>query len=112
MVEALCYHEALRRLGYTPDEIYVGLTDGKMYVILKTTDAARRFVMTAGLLSDVSPENFKMEWRRSCDIWNRSPNSELMSVFARSFVYANAFDFTAALLAKGFDRHMGKARSN
>lgn len=112
MVEALCYHEALRRLGYAPNEIYVSVDAGKMFVILKIDDSGNRFMVSVGKIAKVSPEIFKREWAAACDAWNNSPASELEKVFSGSVALANAFDLSAALVAKGFNRHVTRDGQN
>jgi hypothetical protein len=108
VVEALCYHEALLRLGYEPDEIFVSLNKGDLFVVLDV--AGRRFFITVGPLT-LDNDTFKNTWRVACDTWNKSEQGVRQATFERSYAYRNAFDFSAALLAKGFDRHLKKAQS-
>lgn len=108
MVEALCYHEALLRLGYVPGEIYVQLRDDDMCVVLVLGE--RRFTITAGPMSS-SNETFSKDWRKACEAWNGASQDELMATFSKSSVYRSAFNFSAALVAKGFDRHLTKAKA-
>lgn len=103
MVEALCYHEALLRLKYEPGEIFVSMDEGTMIVVLDV--AGRRFFITVGPL-ELSRDAFRSAWQVACNAWNQSQQETRMATFEKSYAYRNALDFSAALLAKGFNRHL------
>lgn len=109
MVEALCYHEALLRLKYQPEEIFISMDNGTLIVVLDV--AGHRFFITVGPLEEMSRDAFKDAWRVACDVWNQSKQEVRVATFEKSFAYRNALDFSAALLAKGFDRHLAQRQN-
>ena len=115
LLEALCYHEALLRLSYEPEEIFVSPREGVLSVVLVVGD--RRFFITVGplVLDDTyTRESFLKEWDAACEVWNKASDSDRLAAFEKSFVYGASLDFCATLALKGFNRHMRKAtgRSN
>lgn len=109
-VEALCYHEALLRLGYEAEEIFVSPGDDILSVVLVVGDK-RFFIAVGPLILDnaFTRESFLKEWKIACDIWNKASDQNRWAVFEKSFVCGSALNFCAVLVLNGFDRHVKKA---
>ena len=99
--EMLASHEALRKLGFEPDEIYVMLDSSNTAVVtLKAQDL--EFNITCGDFEGDADE-FSSQWSEAVGQWNKSMSTDTMNkIWKSSFVYANIAQLIMALKQKGF----------
>lgn len=111
LCQAACIHEAFRKLGFKPEEIFVGLlpaeVNGSLYdkvvtVVLRAQD--KQFAATV-CRWDISEDQFAEKWSWMID-WlnNRAPHEDLDRMWQQSAV-GSADDFVTlgqALRDKGF----------
>jgi hypothetical protein len=104
MREALAYHEAFRRLGFAPHEIY-------FYVHDRTPRIAGVLLKSQGLeflcsiaQGDLSPDALQAQWKIAAAWWNdpATLESERQDIWLSSQVGRRSAAFMLALLAKGF----------
>jgi hypothetical protein len=102
--EALAAAEALRKLGFSADDIYLGndMDGGQVGVILRTQ--GREFIITCGRWYG-SEEQLAEEWRLKVEKWNSAttPTSWRERIWRRSFVARNATALCVKLVEKGFN---------
>lgn len=99
--EALAVHEAFRKLGYSPEQIFVTLTsDSRLFVILK--HLGREFAVFCGELAMSEPD-FYAAWPTLVTAVNGGAvaEEELNNLYRDSYVYRERLGFLAALKAKG-----------
>lgn len=88
--EALAMHEILRRLRFTPDELFVQLgadVRGKascVFVVLRTQ--GKEMIGNAGLL-DVPAKDFAELWASAVGLWNGSHPTLEISRTTRARIY-------------------------
>jgi hypothetical protein len=121
--EGLCFHEALRRLGFSADNIYAGygVTDnapadrvflhGKRAgqpvpvdcgcVILQLQDQGRVFTFDIRAPA-LTARKFGRLWIRAAKLWNNSTEEESTPIWRDSWIYQHAAELVALLLDKGF----------
>lgn len=105
--EALAAHEVFRRLGFTPDEIFIHPHSDELFVVVKR--AALMFSLTLGK-HDINDVNSVIEkWTAAADWWNTGPEPERRELFDRSEVRKNVVMIIAAMQAKGFAVHRSDA---
>ena len=98
--EALCAHEAFRKLGFSPDDIYFRPRHDKLFVTVQRGGKEFNF--------DVGPHQRTMhalieEWKPAAKWWNEHPDREaLKAMYEQSNVRRNVVGLIAALHAKGF----------
>lgn len=99
--EMLASHEALRKLGFLPGDIYVTVDpSGTAVVILKAQDL--EFNITCGSF-DAGAEEFARQWTEAVERWNNSmPAEEMDGIWRNSFAFANIAQLILALKQKGF----------
>lgn len=102
MREMLATHDAFRKLGFTPDDIFVHYnSDGTVLVAVHGKDD-REFAVTCGHV-DLSREGFVREWTRVVEAVRSAsfPQADLDRMWIESLVYRERVTFVASLVAKG-----------
>ena len=94
----LGFFEALRKLGFKADDIYVFLHKGMAHVMLKTQ--GKQFVCEAG---PIECSDFAGEWERIGAALNTRgiPDEDLLRLYAECQAYTDSVGFMVALTAKG-----------
>lgn len=110
LLEALAVHEALRRCGLSPDDIYLGYAPrgGALQVVLRAQ--GRQFVVDVAAPGDFSVDagGLRRAWEEAVAAWNGGEESERRTLWEGSKVYARGGDLVCALVSKGF--RLGGAR--
>ena len=100
----LAVFEALRRLGFTSDEIYAGYNNGQPVTVLKAQ--GKQFVLNYPKAVDVpqTAEEYVAGWQEACEAWNsKMDNTERTRIFEERFlVVGEAVQLLEALSRKGF----------
>ena len=96
----LGYFEALRRLGFGSEDIFVFLHGGSAYVMLRAQ--GKEFVCAAGPI-DIPKESFVGEWEKVANALNSReiPEGDLQRLYAESEAFTDSVGFMAAMIAKG-----------
>jgi hypothetical protein len=99
--EALGIHEGLRRLGYPAGDIFVGLNDRLVLVILKAN--GKDFTCEAGIMDGVTNEEFASAWAAAVTTWNDGslPTGDMERIFKNSIAGSQSVTFLLALVQKG-----------
>lgn len=97
--EALAVHEALRKLQFTPDEIFVRWSPEELHVVLKAQE--KTFGIYVGV-SDLAEEEFRAQWRDAVAWWNTGNPKKLQRLWDSSHTAKNRMALTAALVDYGF----------
>lgn len=99
--EALAVHEALRRLHFTADEIFLKLSGRNLYVLARRGD--REFHTLVGEGFDATQDVLGAHWEHACNAWNVTMSeAERQAIYAGSEVCRQSVGFVAAVIAKGF----------
>lgn len=101
--EALAVHEALRRLGFEPEEIYVGHNNfGQFWVQLESQ--GKKFIADCGYIHEPS-ESVDRRWKEIvAAVVDGSITNESFDLALRdSEVYRNSASFVSTLKRKGFE---------
>lgn len=104
--EALCCHEAFRRLGFTPDQIEVGsgidarTSQRGLFVRLHPKDQEKPFIVTLGRC-DWAPEDLNQVWLSAIELFKTRPEAELQELWKTSGILREAAGLVAALHARG-----------
>jgi hypothetical protein len=99
--EALAVHEAFRRLGFIPDQLFVTLdSESQLFVILK--HRGQDFAVCCGELSLTEAE-FHEQWPALITAVNAGymTEADMTSIWTNSYVYQNKVRFILAIKAKG-----------
>lgn len=100
--ELLCAHEALRRYGFLPEELFVEwCPHGAVYVVVRPADALGEFRLGPRQVQDTQ-DAFHDAWHAAVETWNALPQHVADEIYTRSFVAHNAAALTTALLTRGF----------
>ena len=109
ILKAWTIHEALRRLGFLPREVYMSAyrepIDGVLaYVfgcILQTQD--KEFIVSCGAYRDAAGvEHARVEWDEFREQIHEHSEEALREVFEGSEVWGKSADFVLTLRKKGF----------
>lgn len=105
MDEALCYQEAFRRLGFTADEVFIGIdgpNTGTVKAIIRADD--KDFAATCGYWEG-DEKIFAEKWKAKIEWWNspETPDAARTALWEKSAVAANATNLVVYLLAQGFE---------
>ena len=103
--EGLAVFEALRRLGFGADDIYMAWHPNAVAIEVHAQE--RQFVITCGA-PGMGPVQFEKVWRRAAALWNGTEPG--MTTAAREAIYASSQvlagdgreQLVLRLLAKGF----------
>jgi len=103
--QALGFFETFRKMGFTPDEIFVAYDRmgqaGRVQVVLKAQD--KTFSCDAGLVT-FDGDRFKELWAEASEVWNgQASDEEREQLWNESWVRKNATNFILALAARGFN---------
>ena len=96
----LGYFEALRRLGFGSEGIFVFMLGGAACVMLRAQ--GKEFVCAAGPI-DIPKESFVGEWEKVANALNSReiPEGDLQRLYAESEAFTDSVGFMAAMIAKG-----------
>lgn len=98
--EALAVHEALRRLGFSADDIYIArYRHGEVQMHLRTQGL--EFTYDCGT-TEMSPEAMLAAWEAAAGEWNKVPPAEIDRALDESFVGQNFVNLLVILKMKGF----------
>jgi hypothetical protein len=100
--EALCLHEAFRRLGFPSEDIYVlGPQAGRIGVAVQKT--GKSFAVEVGQQCHLSDEAFEKLWDRAVVWFNEEASEdELQEMWENSKVLKNSTLLVSELQARGF----------
>ena len=96
--ELLCTWQFFRQLGYTSDQIYAGVDDGKAYMQAKWRGMT--FTYGAGQTT-MSIKEFATVWESAADTMREASVSDLDEMWDTSKVYAIAPAILAKMAQKG-----------
>lgn len=96
--QALYGHELLRRLGFTADEIFVGIQDGRAYVLVRRGGRHYGFIVAATAKTD---DELAAEWPAAVEIWNATCSTDPGWEFEASDVRRAAVPIITDLGAAG-----------
>lgn len=98
--EALGAHECFRRIGFTPDQIFVGLQEGVLFTAV--VRGGRQFAVTSGPCA-LDLEALLPQWRAACAWWNASSSSdERHEIFEGSKMRRGAVNVLIQMIDAGF----------
>ncbi len=69
---SLGLHEALRRLGFTPDEIFVAHNGGEQPAVVLCVDGRSKFAISVGHPYSDGEQVYLVEWGRAVAWWNEA----------------------------------------
>lgn len=100
--EALAMHEALRRLGFPSEAIYLHLPDvSQVRVVLQ--HEGRTFAYDAGNRGELSRAEYARQWEEAAAWWNaEGSTAEKEAIYAGSGIYNQAVRLIRVLRQKGF----------
>jgi len=111
ILEALSYHAALRKLGYSTDDIYLCIVGEEPHLIVKVMlkIGEKKFVCDVARVTGLSKKTITSTWQAGAELWNSNDTSEKQrrEVFEMSHVFKNKVGFLAALALRGFDAKKG-----
>ncbi len=98
----LAYFEALRKLGYSSDDIYVYFQGGELFTQLHQGE--KRFNITVSRGVTVNPDEYQVFWKKQCVRWNTvMKEAERMKIYRAEFpTSTKLLSLTTALIDKGF----------
>jgi hypothetical protein len=105
--EALAICEALRRLGFTSDDIMLGQhPDGRMMICLHSTPfgvavCLQEDRLLAYVFKNRSADELLEEWRCAVELWNTGPEEEAQAIWAASTIHQRSAPLLATLHAAG-----------
>ena len=109
ILKAWTYHEALRRLGFRPQDIYVSIYREPVMGVLAYTFGCtleaqdKDFTMSCGAYPDeAGVEQAVAEWQEFVEQLPSFPYVELQKVFTASEVWGKSAEFVLSLHQKGF----------
>ena len=96
-------HEALRRLGFSPDDIHprpdlIDGATGAAVVGLVLSTQGKYFTLTDG---PYPKEPFARDWEAARVAWNAAPNEDAFAVYEASGIAWRAVELVAAITNKG-----------
>lgn len=101
MTNALTTHEALRRLGFAPEEIFVSLSGGIMFVIAKR--GGKEMAAAVGRQAGTQDE-WIAEWDVATVLWTRvMTEAQVRELYDQSEIKTRGVELLLALARKGFD---------
>ena len=97
--EALAAHEVFRKLGFTPDEIFVRPQPGELFMTVQRTD--KEFNLSIGT-HDLDTTELIKQWADATVWWNAGDQAEQQDLFERSEARKNVVTIIVSLTSKGF----------
>jgi hypothetical protein len=89
--EALACYEALRRLGFSPEDIFLSRhEDGRMMLLVRSARYGLIVNLAAGdaaELRDLPHDELTAEWARAAVLWNGASREETAEVYKNSLIY-------------------------
>lgn len=112
IIRALAVHEALRKLGFAPDEIFVELPErgGHLAVVLKDKMDCVLWRMVVGSLHD-DFEIFSRDWAIAIAQYN-SDKEWAGEIWEEYGPVANSIQFVTSIMAAGISLPNVNARKN
>lgn len=105
--EALGFFEALRRCGFSNDDIYIAcgpIDGGKLRVQTVLRAQGKEFRCDAGILDFNDEERFKNDWKKASDLWNEQADTkEGADLWKSSYAYRYSGSLVSALALRGFN---------
>lgn len=117
--EMLCAHEAFRRLGFAPDDIYIGVGldpkygEGPQVFVELHVHGTQFNLRTCDLWCDEAA--LVIEWPAAVLLWNDPAQADAcQTIWDQSEIRARSVELTVAVLGKGISlpRDAVRARSN
>jgi len=107
----LALFEALRRIGFTSDEIFTGYNSGRPVTVIRAE--GKQFVMCMEGSCTVEDENeYILGWREAAEWWNgKATDRERMAIYCAYFDEAKLAVLIFALDAKGMPFRDRNARA-
>lgn len=100
ILEALGAHEWFRRIGFTNDQIFVGLQDGLLFTAVVRD--GRTHAVKAGAC-EIDLEALLLVWRDACAWWNRAANdAEKLDIFEGSKIRRGSVHVLTEMVVAGF----------
>jgi len=97
--EALAFHEAFRRLGFEPEQLFLGMDSRQIWMELRAGE--KTFVATCGS-NHHDIEHVQARWAEKVKKWNSS-TSFAERVWNDSFVRRNAMAFVLSVVSKDIE---------
>lgn len=108
--EGLAYHEAFRRLGFPPDDIYFA-TYASNHVQIQLKSDGKTFRVDLGMFpARFSQEEIGQMWAKAVELWNTADSAEAMSIWNFSHAKNQAVGLLMRMQEKGF--RISKSRKN
>lgn len=98
--EALAAHEVFRKLGFTPDEIFIRPRPAELFVTVQRGGLEFNFTLGKHDLGDAN--SVIAEWTAASEWWNNGPEAERTELFERSETRKIVVPLIIKLHAKGF----------
>lgn len=99
--EALAIHEALRRIGYPAEDIFINPEEEQNSLNVVAKDGDKMFTVAVGKLNCPLPM-FSALWEQSIHWWNDPQNKvEVNQIYEKSHVKSEAVELLLALVVKG-----------
>jgi hypothetical protein len=98
--EALATFEAMRRFGFTPDQIYMSVGQRSLFCTVKSSIASESFSIRMGPMP-LSKEEFQAEWEKVCELWKNGTEKEHLRIWDHSVARTQTAQLLVLLKAKG-----------
>ena len=105
--EALAAHEVFRKLGFTPDEIFIRPRPDELFVTVRRSGLEFNFTLGKHDFGDVN--TVIALWVAATEWWNMGPEAERTEMYERSETRKTVVPLIVALKAKGFAIHRSDA---
>lgn len=108
--ECLAVFEALRRCGFSADDIYftkaIAKNTGRLNAGIQLQAQGLKYTVTCGELK-MPDRDLIAAWQAACAWWKsgaggKNPDGPWRQLWEASFVYKHKVDFLATLISKGF----------
>ena len=121
--EALACHEALGRLGFVADEIFLvlalagnpeyaiypaGLAMGDLAVHVELRAQGEEFTITVGAVPG-GADDFERRWPAVIETWKAAPRADVLALWERSVIKQRALELVLGLQHKGIRTSAPKA---
>lgn len=96
--EALATHEAMRKLGFLPENIFASIGSGSLFVEVETL--GKRFSIRIGQMP-LSFEKFSAVWTEATHAYNSGSDDELYEIWDHSLIRRELPKIMAKMKEKG-----------